>query len=62
MPPKSLGWRGCLNKSEDLQKVKKERIKSKIFTNEIPMRQFSNHPKMIKWVFHVTFKKQIINT
>jgi hypothetical protein len=30
--------------------------------NEIPLRQLSQQPKMIKWVFHVTVKKQIIIT
>jgi len=28
--------------------------------DEIPMRLFSHQPQMNMWVFHATFKKQII--
>ena len=31
-----------------------------IYYHEIPMRKFSHQPKMNMWVFHATFKKQII--
>ena len=38
-----------------------DNLKNKIYTHEIAIRNYSQQPKMVKWLFHLASKNQIIN-